>query len=53
MDIVEGKVVLNAEVGVELGIEADITITNIRFNLAIKLDIYLKFTEKAYILLRI
>jgi hypothetical protein len=35
-----------------LGTEADIAITSIRFNLAIKLDIYLEFTEKACILLR-
>ena len=36
-----------------LGVEADITITSIIFNLVIKLDIYLEFIEKAYILLRI
>ena len=36
-----------------LGAETDITITSIRFNLVIKLNIYLKLIEKAYILLRI
>jgi len=36
-----------------LGAKANITITSVRFNLAIKLDIYLELTEKAYILLRI
>ena len=36
-----------------LGIKADIAITSIRFNPAIKLDIYIELTEKAYILLRI
>ena len=36
-----------------LGTEANIIITSIRFNLVIKLNIYLKFIEKAYILLRI
>ena len=36
-----------------LDIEADITITSIRFNLVIKLDIYIRLIEKAYILLRI
>ena len=39
--------------GIELSVEADITITNIRFNLAIKLNIYLELIEKAYILLMI
>ena len=53
MDIVEGKVALDAEVGAGLGAEANIAIASIRFNLAIKLDIYLELTEKAYILLRI
>ena len=46
-------VILNTEVGTKLGIEADITVTSIRFNLAIKLNIYIGLTEKAYILLRI
>ena len=40
------------EVDNGLGIEANITVTSIRFNLAIKLDIYLELIEKAYILLR-
>lgn len=45
----EGKVVvLDAE-----GVETDIAITSIRFNPAIKLDIYLELIEKARILLRI
>ena len=46
-------VVLNIEVGVGLGTKANITITNIRFNSVIKLNIYIGLTEKAYILLRI
>jgi hypothetical protein len=41
------------EVSAELGIKANITIINIRFNLTIKLDIYLEFIEKTCILLRI
>ena len=41
------------EVGMGLGIKADITITSIRFNLVIKLDIYIGLIEKAYILLKI
>jgi hypothetical protein len=41
------------EVGIGLGAEADITVTSIRFNPAIKLNIYLELIEKAYILLRI
>ena len=53
MDIVEGKAVLDTEVGAELGVEADIAITSIRFSPVIKLDIYLELIEKAYILLRI
>ena len=36
-----------------LDIKANITITSIRFNLAIKLNIYTELTEKAYILLKI
>jgi len=36
-----------------LGIKADITVTSIRFNLVIKLDIYTELIKKAYILLRI
>ena len=45
--------VLDVEVGTRLGAEADIAVTGVRFNLAIKLDIYLELIEKAYILLRI
>ena len=41
------------EAGIKLGVEANITITSIKFNLAIKLNIYLKLIEKTYILLRI
>ena len=41
------------EAGVGLGVEANIAIISIRFNPAIKSDIYLEFIEKAYILLRI
>jgi hypothetical protein len=37
----------------QLGIKANITITSVRFNPAIKLDIYLELIKKAYILLRI
>ena len=44
---------LNAEVDTGLGIKANITIISIRFNLAIKLDIYTELIKKAYILLRI
>ena len=40
-----GVVVLNAK--------ADITLAGVRFDQAIKLDIYLKFTKKARILLKI
>ena len=46
-------VILNVEAGMRLGAEADIAITSVRFNLAIKLNIYLELTEKARILLRI
>jgi hypothetical protein len=46
-------VILNIKAGTRLGVKANITITGIRFNLAIKLDIYLELTEKAYILLKI
>ena len=46
-------VVLDIEVDIGLGIEADITITSVRFNSVIKLNIYIELTEKAYILLRI
>ena len=46
-------VILNAEVNMGLGTKANITVASIRFNLAIKLDIYTGLTEKAYILLRI
>jgi hypothetical protein len=40
------------EVGAGLGAEANIAIT-VRFNLVIKLNIYLELIEKARILLRI
>jgi hypothetical protein len=46
-------VILNIEVGMRLGVKANITITSVRFNLVIKSDIYLEFIEKACILLRI
>ena len=46
-------VVLDIVVGIGLGVKANIAITSIRFNPAIKLDIYLELIEKAYILLRI
>ena len=36
-----------------LGTEANITVTSIKFNLAIKLNIYTGFIKKAYILLKI
>ena len=41
------------EINIGLGTEANITVTSIRFNPVIKLNIYLELTEKAYILLRI
>ncbi len=41
--------VLDIEVGI-VDIKADITITSVRFNPEIKLDIYLKLIEKSYIL---
>jgi hypothetical protein len=41
------------EVGIGLGTEADIAIASIRFNLVIKLNIYIELIEKARILLRI
>ena len=41
------------EVGAEVGVEDDITITSIRFKLVVELNIYLELTEKARILLRI
>jgi hypothetical protein len=41
------------EVGTGLGAEADIAVISVRFNLAIKLDIYLELIKKAHILLRI
>ena len=41
------------EAGVGLGMEANITVAGVRFNPAIKLDIYLELIEKACILLRI
>ena len=46
-------VILDMEVGTGLGTKANITVTSVRFNLAIKLNIYIELTEKAYILLRI
>ena len=46
-------VVLDVEVGIGLGTEADIAVATVRFNLVIKLDIYTELTEKACILLRI
>jgi hypothetical protein len=44
---------LDAEAGARLGTEADIAVTSVRFNPAIKSDIYSELTEKARILLRI
>ena len=41
------------EAGIGLGIKANITITNIRFNPAIKSNIYSELIEKACILLKI
>ena len=41
------------EAGAGLGIKANITVTSIIFNPAIKSDIYLELIEKAYILLKI
>ena len=41
------------EAGAGLNAEANITVTSIRFNPAIKSNIYLKLTEKACILLKI
>ena len=41
------------EINIGLGTKANITVTSIRFNPVIKLNIYLELTEKAYILLRI
>jgi hypothetical protein len=46
-------VVLDVEAGTRLGAEADIAVTRVRFNPAIKSDIYSELTEKARILLRI
>ena len=46
-------VILNVEIGIGLGAKVNITIPSIRFNLVIKLDIYLRLIKKAYILLRI
>jgi hypothetical protein len=46
-------VILDIEVGMWLGAKANITITSVRFKLAIKSDIYLELIEKACILLRI
>ena len=52
-DIVKSKVALDIKAGAELSVKADIAVANIRFNPAIKSDIYLELIEKAYILLRI
>ena len=41
------------KVGAEVDAEDNITITSIRFKLAVKSNIYLELTEKVYILLRI
>ena len=41
------------DISIGLNIEANITVTSVRFNPAIKSDIYLEFIEKACILLRI
>ena len=41
------------EVGVGLGVEANITVASVRFNPVIKLNIYLELIKKACILLRI
>ena len=42
----------SVEVGA-VNTEDNIAITSVRFKLAVELNIYLKFTEKVYILLRI
>jgi hypothetical protein len=48
-----GKViVLDIKVNTGLGIEANITVTSVRFNLVIKLDIYIELIKKACILLK-
>ena len=44
--------VSDVEAGTRLGAEADIAVTGVRFNPAIKSDIYSELTEKASILLR-
>ena len=41
------------EVGAEVDAEDDITVTSIRFKLAVELNIYLELIEEARILLRI
>ena len=46
-------VILNIKAGIGLGTKANITITSIRFNPVIKLDIYTELTEKACTLLKI
>ena len=51
--LIGGKEAAGAEVGAEVGAEDDITITSIRFKLAVELNIYLELIEKARILLRI
>jgi len=38
---------------VEVDVENDITVANVRFKLAVELNIYLELIEKVYILLRI
>jgi hypothetical protein len=43
----------SAEVGAEVDAEDDITITGVRFKLAVELNIYLELIEKVRILLRI
>ena len=41
------------KVGIGSSTKANITAAGVRFNLIIKLDIYIELIEKAYILLRI
>ena len=43
---------VTVEVGTEADVE-DITITSVRFKLAVELNIYLELIKKVYILLRI
>jgi hypothetical protein len=42
-----------AEIGVEVGVEDNITIASIRFKLVVELNIYLELIEEARILFRI